>query len=295
MDIREMKYIETIAQTRSMTKAAEKLHISQPALHKSLRKAEAELGTAFFYRRGHESLPTDTGLVVLEHIRNILHSLDEMQQKVQEVRDLRAGKVTIGFPAVVGTLYLPQALVDFQKAYPEIALQTVEVGANELSTLVENGSLDMAILVRPVAHHALDEIPLMQDEVVVGITPEHPWSGRSQVMIGDLESVSFNTYHADFSIHTQLMERFREKNITPRMGFCGGSSEFLCQISMLSGDVLVLPRPIIKAICGDRMATIPFRPSFPWELSLAFRKNAYLSTSAKALIEHLQAHFLSQD
>ena len=294
MDIREMKYIEAIAQTRSMIKAAEKLHISQPALHKSLRKTEAEFGTTFFYRKGHESLPTDTGLVVLEYIQTILLSLNDMYKKVQEVQNLQSGKVTIGFPAVVGTLYLPQVLLDFQKKYPGITFKTVEAGANELSTLLENGTLDMAILVRPVAFDSLSEIPLMQDEVVVGVSPDHPWANRGHITIEDLKSVVFHTYRPDFSIHTQLMDRFEEKNITPHLGFCGASSEFLCQIGMLSGGVLILPRPVIKAICGDRMATVPFAPAFPWELSLAFRKNAYLSTGTKALIRHLQKHFLSR-
>ncbi len=292
MDIREMKYIETIAQTRSITKAAQKLHISQPALHKSLRKVEEEFHTTFFYRKGHESLPTDTGLVVLEYAKRTLNNLKEMQEKVQEIQNLKSGRVTLGFPAIIGTLYLPQALINFQKAYPDITLKTLEAGANELSTLVENGILDMAILVRPVNHRSLSEIPLLQNQVVAGVTRNHPWYHRSHVTIEDFESVSFNTYCSDFSIHTQLMELFKEKNITPHIGFSGSSSDFLCQISILSDGILVLPRPVIESICKDQMVPIPFDPAFPWELSLAFRKNSYLSTSAKALIRHLQEHFL---
>lgn len=292
MDIREMKYIEMIAHTKSLTKAAQKLHISQPALYKSLRKVESEYNTTFFYRKGHESLPTDTGLIVLQYIRRTLESLEEMQEKIEEVQTLQGGSVTFGFPAVVGTLYLPQALIDFQKAYPNVALKMVEAGANELSALVENGTLDMAILVRPVAHHALSEIPLLQDQVVAGVTRNHPWYDRENVTIEDFQGVSFNTFSPDFSVHTQLMELFKEKGVKPHIGFSGSNSEFLCQISMLSGGVLVLPRPIIESICKDQMGLIPFEPAFPWELSLAFRKDSYLSAVAQALIKHLQGHFL---
>lgn len=292
MDIREMKYIDMIAHTKSLTKAAQKLHISQPALYKALRKVEAEYNTAFFYRKGHESLPTDTGQVVLEYIRHTLESLEEMQEKIRQIQTLKGGSVTFGFPAVVGTLYLPQALINFQNAYPQVSLKIVEAGANELSALVENGTLDMAILVRPVAHRSLNEIPLLQDQVVAGVTREHPWFGRSCVTAEDFEAVSFNTFSPDFSVHTQLMDRFKDAGITPRIGFSGSNCEFLCQISMLSNGILVLPRPIIESICADQMALIPFAPAFPWELSLTFRKDAYLSTVAEALIRHLQAHFL---
>lgn len=291
MDIRELKYIDMIAQTRSLTKAAQKLHISQPALHKSLRKVEDEFNTTFFCRRGHESIPTDTGLIVLEYAKNILNSLNEMREKVLETQNLLSGSITIGFPAIIGTLYLAQALIDFQNQYPDISLNTIEAGADELGTLVENGTLDMAILVRPVAHQSLNEIPLLQDQVVAGVTPEHPWSGRSHVTIDDFESVSFNTFRPTYSIHTQLMDLFKKNNIVPHIGFCGSSCEFLCQFTMLSNGILILPRPIIESICKDKMELIPFKPAFSWELCLAFRKNSYISTSAKALIQHLQEHF----
>lgn len=292
MDIREMKYIDMIAHAKSLTKAAQKMHISQPALYKSLRKVEAELGTTLFYRKGHEALPTDTGLIVLEYIQRTLESLEEMHEKVAEIQNLRGGSVSFGFPAVVGTLYLPQALINFQNAYPNVSLKIVEAGANELSALVENGTLDMAILVRPVARHSLNEIPLLQDQVVAGVTRDHPWFDRSYVSVEDFADISFNTFSPDFSVHTQLMDLFKEGGITPHISFSGSNSEFLCQISMLSNCVLVLPRPIIESICKDQMALIPFAPTFPWELSLAFRKDAYLSTVAEALIRHLQEHFL---
>lgn len=291
MDIREMKYIDMIAQTRSMSKAAQRLYISQSALHKALHKVEAELNTTLFYRKGHESLPTDTGLIVLEYASRIMNSLDEMNEKIRETQNLKAGNVTIGFPSVVGTLYLPQILINFQKKYPDINLKTIEAGANDLCTLVENGTLDMAIVVRPVNSLALSEIPLLQDQVVAGVNKGHPWTTRNHITIQDFEHVSFNTYEPSFSVHTQLMELFKANDITPHIDFCGGSSEFLCQITTLSNGILVLPRPIIASICKDQMALLPFNPSFPWELSLAFRKNSYLSIGAKVLIQHLQEHF----
>ena len=291
MDIREMKYIDMIAQTRSMTKAAQKLYISQPALHKALHKVEEELNTTLFYRKGHESLPTDTGLIVLEYTKRILASMDEMNEKILATQNLKAGKVTIGFPSVVGTLYLPQALVDFQKKFPDISLKTIEAGANELCTLVENGSLDIAIAVRPVTSQALSEIPLLQDQIVVGVNKNHPWAKRDHVTIRDFEQVSFNTFEPSFSVHTQLMELFKAHNITPHIDFCGGSSEFLYQVTAHANGILVLPRPILASVSKDQMTLLPFLPSFPWELSLIFRKNSYLSVGAKVLIQHLQESF----
>lgn len=291
MDIREMKYIIMIAETKNMTKAAQKLYISQPALHKALRKVEDELHTTLFYRKGHECFPTDTGLIVLHYINRILDSTNEMKEKILDIQNLKQGNVTIGFPSVVGTLYLPQILIDFQKKYPNISLKTIEAGANELCVLVENGTLDAAIVVRPVRSQSLSEIPLLQDQIVVGINNEHPWAKRSHVTIRDFENVSFNTFDPSFSVHTQLLDLFKINKVSPNIDFCGSSSEFLCEITALSNGIVILPRPIIKSICQDQMALIPFKPTISWELSLAFRKNSYISIAAKVLIKHLQEYF----
>ena len=84
MDIREMRYFTELAKTKNMTKAAQNLYISQPALHKALRKVEAELNTTLFYRQGNEFLPTDTGIILLENSKSILNLVAQMEDSIAE-------------------------------------------------------------------------------------------------------------------------------------------------------------------------------------------------------------------
>jgi len=294
MDIRELKYIDMIARTRHMSKAAEGLYISVPALHKTLQKVESEVNAKLFYRNGHELLPTDIGEIVLEYAHRIFDAMVEMDETISETQNLRKGNVSIGFPSVVGTLYLPNVLINFQKNYPNILLKTIEGGADDLCKMVETGRLDTAIVVRPVYSQNLNEIPVLRDQVVAGVNHQHPWAERPYVTLKDFENVSFNTFGEGHTVYTHLMDKFKEAKIFPNLGFCGTSSEFLYEITSLSNGILVLPKPIIESLCGGQMKMVPFKPVFSWELCLVFRKNAYLSMAAKTLIEYIQKHFLLQ-
>lgn len=163
MDIREMRYFTELAKTKNMTKAAQNLYISQPALHKALRKVEAELNTTLFYRQGNEFLPTDTGIILLENSKSILNLVAQMEDSIAETKNLKRGKVHLGFPTVVGNLYMPDLLIKFQQIHPNIALHTTESGGAALAHMVTEGELDMAIIMRPVYSDALNEIPIIKN------------------------------------------------------------------------------------------------------------------------------------
>lgn len=294
MELRELNYIATIGRTRHMTQAANELFISQPALYKSLRKIEAELGTSLFYRKGNELLPTDTGKIVLEKANEMLALITQMNDSIMATKNLQQGEVTIGFPSVVGTMYLPNLLIQFQHKYPHISVHTVEAGGNALAGMVASGTIDMAIIMRPVYSDTLNEIPLIKDHVAAGVKPTHPWAGRNYVTVKDFENTPFITFDKTFNMRAQLEEQFHAENVHPSTAFEGASCQFLFELSALSDEILVLPRPIIEFYAQDSVVTLPFRPAFPWELSLIFQKNTFLSTASKAMISHIQEYIFTK-
>ena len=277
-----------------MTQAANELFISQPALYKSLRKIEAELGTSLFYRKGNELLPTDTGKIVLEKANEMLALITQMNDSIMATKNLQQGEVTIGFPSVIGTMYLPNLLIQFQHKYPHISVHTVEAGGNALAGMVASGTIDMAIIMRPVYSDTLNEIPLIKDHVAAGVKPTHPWAGRNYVTVKDFENIPFITFDKTFNMRAQLEEQFHAENVHPSTAFEGASCQFLFELSALSDEILVLPRPIIEFYAQDSVVTLPFRPAFPWELSLIFQKNTFLSTASKAMISHIQEYIFTK-
>ena len=122
----------------------------------------------------------------------------------------------------------------------------------------------------------------------------HPWEQEDHVTIRDLAGVPFVTFDGTYVVHRQLLGRFRAEDLHPTIACTGASVRYLCEMARLSGHALVLPAPIIRSCTEAKMKILPFEPVFPWELSLVFRKNDFLSNAARALTAHIQGCFLKE-
>ena len=295
MDLREMRYIIELAKTKHMTHAANNLYISQPALYKSIRKVETELNTTLFYKNGSELLPTDTGKIVIENAQNILKMTAQMENAITATKDLNQGEVRLGFTSIVGTMYLPELLVEFQKKYPGIKLHMTEDGGARLATLAEQGELDVAIVLRPVHSEVLNEIPIVSDQIAVCVPEDHPWFDKEFVTIQDFENMPFYTFNKQFNVYKLVMGRFREAHLQPHIAFAGNDGQFIYKYAFASKVPAIMPKPMIELYSKhDPIKIIPFRPSFPWELCLIFPKNTFLSAASKAMITFMQEYLLSK-
>ncbi|MBR0127605.1 MAG: LysR family transcriptional regulator, partial [Firmicutes bacterium] len=124
--IGELDYIKAIAQVHSVSLAAERLGISQPALSAHLRKKEKELGVKLFDRRKQPLELTEAGKAYLEYAEKAASLEDEMHQRLSDIESLQTGHLTIGGASFFNNAYLPQAIVAFQKKYPGIELEIID-------------------------------------------------------------------------------------------------------------------------------------------------------------------------
>lgn len=115
-----------------------------------------------FYRDGNRLLPTDTGRIVIEKSSEILQLAANMNDAVDSTKNLKRGKVTLGCPSIVASLYLSELLIEFQRIYPEISFHLIEAGGAELTRLTASGEIDLAIVMRPIYSDLLNEIPIVK-------------------------------------------------------------------------------------------------------------------------------------
>ncbi|MBP3209117.1 MAG: LysR family transcriptional regulator [Oscillospiraceae bacterium] len=292
MDIRELQYIVAISQTKSITRAAHDLFISQPALHKTLRKVEAELGTELFFRRGNELLPTEAGLLVLKYARDILAGMDSLKENVAAMRNLKMGNVSIGLPSIVAAMFFAPILTSFKKKYPGIHVNSVESGGVKLGEMVAREKLDMAVIMRPVEINTLNEIPILRDHIAIGVLPDHPYANYGEISLKMLEGKEIVTFNDSFSVREKLDSKLRAADVHPIILWEGYNTSYLYSLAALSNSMLILPRPMIDLHNTDDMKTIMFEKEFPWELTIVFRKNSYMSAPAKTFMKYVQDYFI---
>jgi len=291
MDIQLLRCIVAIAELRSISKAAEKLYVTQPALSKMLKRAEDEFNCQIFFRKYEAFTPTDTGAIILEYAKKIIDSYHMLESTLLDITELNAGKVILGLPATVGLLFFIPIISGFRKAWPNIDFRWKEGGAAELAQEVLEGRLDMSIAASPVRIANLNEISLFRDEIAYGMRTDHPLAAKERIMDCDLIGTPILTYTPEFSVYKLFTERMKKAGITPILDCPSTQSDIIVELTVWGNGVCVLPRPALQYYHYPDLAIRSFSPILPWELCLLYRKNSYISDAARCLQIYIQNSF----
>jgi DNA-binding transcriptional LysR family regulator len=176
MQLQQLRYFAAVAETRHFTRAARREHVAQPSLSQQIRALERELGAELFHRaRGHISL-TDAGTALLPLARRILADTDTARREVQEVAQLRRGRVRLGATPSLCASLVPGVLRTFRDSYPGVELFVHEDGSQDLVRILAAGELDLALIITPLSGQApaLTTEELLREELVVISAPDAP-------------------------------------------------------------------------------------------------------------------------
>jgi len=181
LELRHLKLVAAIAEEGSVTRAANRLHLTQSALSHQLRAAEEHLGAALFDRRSRKMILTAAGQRLLDSAR---HVLGEIESAEKEIRDTtRQPRAVLRLSTQCYTVYhwLPPCLKIFQEKYPGVDVQlVVEATPHPFAALLDE-KLDLAIAWDPVRHRKILYTPLFRDEMAVIVRPGHPWAAKPYV------------------------------------------------------------------------------------------------------------------
>lgn len=144
MDRREMEYIIVIAQEKNLSKAAERLYVSQPALSRFLLKLETQAGIPLFERKKRQLVPTLAGELYLDTARKMLQLDQNLERQLKKLRETTHGKLTIGITPGRGHTVLPRVLPGFQEKYPDYELTILEEDVQTLEQKLQAGAIDLA-------------------------------------------------------------------------------------------------------------------------------------------------------
>src|ERR671936_926949 len=194
MEMHQLAYFESVSRHLHFTRAAEELNVAQPSVSQQIRKLETELGAPLFHRMKRRVALTEAGQSFLPHARAVLQQLEEARVEVQELSGLRKGSLAVGAPPSVGTHLLPKALAAFSRKHPGIGLTFREGGSRTLVKLLEDGELDLAVVIQPIRHPVLETLPLLEEELLLAVPRGHPLgnaNGRVRLKLAELASEPF--------------------------------------------------------------------------------------------------------
>lgn len=225
VDVEVLRLLRAVQEEGSISAAARRLGVSQPAASQQLRRAERAIGTALVERVGRSSRPTEPGRVLARHAVAVENLLDAAEREVNAVAGLAAGSVRlIAFPSASARL-VPRSLALLRDRHPGLQVVLAEVEPPESLRLLRHGGADVVVTFDHVVPghataadlHGLDVVPLLADEVRLAVPLDSTWASRHAVTIAELQDEEWIAGCPRCRAH--LVDLAAAAGFTPRIRF----------------------------------------------------------------------------
>jgi DNA-binding transcriptional LysR family regulator len=203
VELRTMTQMAAIASHGHMTRAAQELGVSQPALSAALRKLEEELGTELFHRTGHGVELTEAGQVFLEHAQKTLRAAEQTSEAVRSLVGLETGSIKVGAGATATGYLLPSAIHAVRDEYPGLKFSIREAGSTAVAEGVISGELDLGIVTLPMDHPRGEELMVVReirDELRLIVPSGHRLDGKRSFGWKDLQGEAVVAFEAGSAV-----------------------------------------------------------------------------------------------
>lgn len=299
MEIRHFHYIRTIYETGSISRAAEKLYISQPSLSQLLKSVEKKVGAPLFDRGSQPLRPTTIGQKYLETAQRIMELDTEFHRYVEDELGCAQGNLVVGSSPFRSTYFLASFLPEFQEQYPGIRLQLAEHTSKRLEEAVLSGDADLIIATQPVDANAFSFAELYSEEMVLVLPAGHELSKKYRLPqdcrgtlpllpINLLKDTPFIQMHSEQKLHQQLLSLCEEAGFTPKIYLQTRSMETALTLAAAGLGATLLPMTLLRAFQPKTRPCYAALPTRPRRHALvAWRKKSYLSHAARAFIDSL--------
>ena len=182
MELRHLRYFIAVAEEENVSRAALKLHVSQPAISRQIRDLEDEIGFSLFERSAKSVRLTEAGRVFLNESRVVIQSADHAVQTARAVAS-GSGELHVGYAPSLTARFLPTTLRSFQATAPKIRVKLHDFSTEEMLAGLRAGSLQIAFLLRlsPALLRGLKFQELLRDPIRAAVSPSHPFASKRRV------------------------------------------------------------------------------------------------------------------
>jgi DNA-binding transcriptional LysR family regulator len=296
MSDRRLKVFHTVARLLSFTKAAEELHMTQPAVTFQVRQLEEYFNTRLFDRTHNKVSLTPAGERVSEFAERIFDLYAEMENRVRDLTGEISGALTIGASTTIAEYMLPALLGEFKNRYPDINLRLKVSNSEGIVSMVEHNVIDLGVVESPVSNKNLIVEVCHDDQLVVVAAPDHDLVKRGgKVSASDIARYPFVSREEGSGTREVIMHYLMEHKVTPSdMTFSLelGSPEAIKGAVEAGMGITILSRSIIgKELKLNMLAELELDPPLSRPFSFVRQRQKFRVTVMEKLLEFAQAYF----
>ncbi|MCW3038536.1 MAG: transcriptional regulator, LysR family [Solirubrobacterales bacterium] len=285
MELRQLRSLVALAEESHFTRAAQRLHIAQPALSQQIAKLEREVGVPLVDRTTRRVALTEAGELLLAHARRMISEETVALAELDELAGLRRGHLNVGAAQAMGPVDLAKLLVGFHRSYPAVELTVREALSVDLNVAVLADELDLAFVTGVADPARIESHQVALEDLVCILSPAHPLTGADEVSLADLADETFVMFAGSATIRGIVQRAAGEHGYAPQIGF---ETSDVNRIRALVGaglGVAILPRSDAEAR-GPRVAHRPLTDAgLVHAVHVCWRRGRRHSPAAKALVE----------
>lgn len=264
MELRHLRYFVAVAGEENVSRAALKLHVSQPALSRQIRDLEDELGVELFERSAKSLSLTEAGRVLWDEAEAILKRVDSAIETTRTAARGGAGELNVGYAPSPTARLLPATLRAFQAAAPGVRVLLHDLSTEEMLVRLRDGVLQLAILVKPerAMLRGLKFEQLAVDAIRVAVPPEHPFAKRRSVKIEEIARERLLAYSREGypEYHESLSRMFGKGRKAPRIAEEHDGINSLAA-AVAAGNGVALVSESVACLAGPRLKLVAISPA----------------------------------
>ncbi|MBE9568134.1 MAG: LysR family transcriptional regulator [Proteobacteria bacterium] len=297
MNLRDLKYLIAVADTRHFGQAAERCFVSQPTLSGQIKKLEEELGVTLFERSKRSVETTHPGEIIVAQARRVLEQADALLQLAQSHQDPLVGPLRMGVIPTLSPYLMPLILQPLQTQYPQIKLVLSEELTDTLLTRLDKHEIDAALLATPVENPDFESIPLFEEPFWLVHPRNHPLSKKKKIIQTDLDCTDLLLLAEGHCLAEQAMEvcHLHERAVQGDLADLRAASlETLLQLVAAGFGCTLLPALALNAVSAKDKGIMTRQLQLPdtyRQISLVYRRTfprrKVLEVFAAVVLENL--------
>ena len=295
MDLHQLRGFYEIARTRSFTRAADKLFLSQPAISLQIKALEDELGKALFDRKRREIRLTEAGEVLFKYVQQIFDGLEDARNEIAALDKEVSGRLVVGTSDTNCTYILPDVLEEFRRCYPGVDLDIRNRISPEIANLVATDEVDIGLVTLPVRHRDVQEHSLLERQDVLICRPDHRLGGRKRMRLADIRPFPLLVLERGSTSRQLLDAALVKGHVCPLIAMELGGIEVLKRFVEIGLGLAVVPQVAIAAevergqLHAIRLTGLPAS-----RVGWIERRGRMRSAAASAFIELIEAQLANR-
>ncbi|WP_315436298.1 LysR family transcriptional regulator [uncultured Selenomonas sp.] len=283
MELRQLEYFQMASRLKNITRAAERLRVSQPNITVAIKKLEGELGIQLFDRSQKQLSLTPEGAVFLGRVEVALRNIQDAVLEVNDYKQLQKGTIKIGIPPMMGAYLFPKIFSSFQRRYSHLDVYLHEEGSVAIREQLERDELDFGIIIIPDTSPNLQLLPMARSQIVCCVPEDSDLAARKAITLQDIEDHNLIMLKEGSFLRQTMLQKMKTAGFTPNIVL--ESNQVVTIMGLVASGVgnAFLLDMIVRDTPGIR--AIPLATPVYVDVGLAWKRDRYISRAAQSFIE----------